>query len=224
MNFIAWIWIIYFVGSFILTFFTRKKVTDKKKSKFTPKTDTNNNKQIQTYKAQLNHRDSKIRKNNEHVKQRRKNHQAKLNNQRKMKDSALNDLKNTLISVIESKPMISKDNNFDEIADYDVSDGERYQQFSGEFADSSESFEAELKKAEINLNKLDKLYSDSSIEDTSWMGLDDEEILLEDPSSELLGNRHNKKHPIQKVFADKDTLRNYLIFNEVMSKPKGIRR
>lgn len=224
MDIFVWFWIIYVVGSFFFSIYARFKAMENQKSKSFQSDDAQELKKPELTKAEASRRNSDIQRNNQRAQQLRRNHRARLNNQNKLKDTSLEDLKNSLQSVRETKQLSFEPEYSEGQAADEFYESEEFHQSSDLFDESSEYFEAELKSAENHLNELEKWYSDHSIEDASWMELDDEDILLETPSPQLITAQTKHKHPIQKAFANKESLRNYMIFNEVINKPKSLRR
>lgn len=218
MDFLIWLWILYIIGSFILSIFVRIRAVEKRKIDNQTREEDETQKSIkeELSQNQKKQRNAVIQKNNQRAQQLRANHREKSSPKEKIKETSLEELKQTLVNITATKNQALTEEYFTS------KDNEVNQMSSEGFADSDEYFEDVLDVVEQQLDDLDEWYSDQAIEDVSWMGLEDSEILLERKTVASSAQAHT--NPIQQILSDKQTLRNHIIFHEIMSKPKSLRK
>lgn len=225
MDILFWLWIIYFIGSFIFSSAIGRKAkiekVNKEFQKFNDEIKTIDPKMLK--KKDNSQRSAVVQQNNQRAQALRNKHSHQ-SSSASLKDTALDTLKQTLTKVREINDL-SDDHEFkyslssmEYLTSSDITDPFDQLGDSGEYFDeSSEHFEEQL-------HELDDWYSDSSLEDASWMEIDAPDILVEEKQSSGDRKNHIYAATIKNAMKDKDALRKYMVFNEVISKPKSLRR
>lgn len=88
---------------------------------------------------------------------------------------------------------------------------------------SQEYYEDEMRSVEEHLSELDDWYSDNSLEDDSWMDLDDQVILEEDNTHQVSRQSNVMAKQLNKAMKNPQSLRQLIVFNEIIQKPKSLR-
>ena len=216
MDFLIWFWLIYIIGSLILSIFVRMKALQQKKKDYDYQKKEDDQKLFNANKAvkHQNQRHEVIQKNKQRTQQLRENHRDRLSHKEKLKEAGIQDLKQSLSKITKTKDQTLTEEHFT------ASQSELTSIASEGFSNSEEYFEGFMEEVEDHLDNLDDWYSDQRIEDVSWMGLEDKDILVESKSIESKG----QGSPIQHLLSDGKALRDAIIFHEVMNKPKSLRR
>ncbi|WP_338489093.1 hypothetical protein [Ruoffia tabacinasalis] len=73
------------------------------------------------------------------------------------------------------------------------------------------------------LNELENWYADASIEDVSWMELDNTNILQDEHTQKASRPKNQIVNHMYHSMRDGAKLREMMIFNEIINKPKSLR-
>ena len=238
MDFLIVIWLIYVVGSIFTSIVSpknRKKISDGVK---TMRDELN---QMETVEKPIDvsrnnqesltdsKRNATIRQNNERAQQLRNRHDNKKNTINSVKNMTLNQLKDSLTKASDNIKQVTSNDNSDSEDRYLTSDyastSSNFLEQSSEYLETAdEYYEKEMKNTEQHLNELDDWYADSSIADASWMELDDREVLDERKLQQAKRPSNTIANELSRTIKDQQSLRQMIIFNEIIHKPKSLRR
>lgn len=223
MNFLVGVWIIYLLGSFLFSVFA-PRIRNQQHKNFQD-SEIDNHESVEkpitkpTNKEQLQ-RKSDIRARNERVQAMRKRHNNQSDNPKLVKNMSLNQLNNSLkkannaLGNTKASPgqsFESQDDyqvDFTKIADYDNPIDHSYME-----GESREQY----------LNELENWYADDSIEDDSWMELDNTNILQDEHTQKASRHKNQTANHMYHSMRDGAKLREMMIFNEIINKPKSLR-
>lgn len=223
MNFLVGVWIIYLLGSFLFSVFA-PRIRNQQHKNFQD-SEIDNHESVEkpitkpTNKEQLQ-RKSDIRARNERVQAMRKRHNNQSDNPKLVKNMSLNQLNNSLkkannaLGNTKASPgqsFESQDDyqvDFTKIADYDNPIDHSYME-----GESPEQY----------LYELENWYADASIEDVSWMELDNTNILQDEHTQKAARPKNKTVNHMYHSMRDGAKLREMMIFNEIINRPKSLR-
>ena len=223
MNFLVGVWIIYLLGSFLFSVFA-PRIRNQQHKNFQD-SEIDNHESVEkpitkpTNKEQLQ-RKSDIRARNERVQAMRKRHNKQSDNSKLVKNMSLNQLNNSLkkannalrnTEISSQQSFESQDDyqvDFTKIADYDNPIDHSYME-----GESPEQY----------LYELENWYADASIEDVSWMELDNTNILQDEHTQKASRPENKTVNHMYHSMRDGAKLREMMIFNEIINRPKSLR-
>lgn len=223
MNFLVGVWLIYLLGSFLFSVVSPKIRNQQYKSH--QETDGNEHDSVEkpitapTNKENLQ-RQSAIRARNERVQAMRRRHNDKNENPNLVKNMSLNQLSSSLKKANNAlgNTKTSPEQRFESEDDYQVD-------FTtiANYDNPIDRSYIEGESPEQYLNKLEDWYTDNSIEDISWMELDKTNILQDEHTQKAARPKNQTVNDMYHSMSDGEKLREMMIFNEIINKPKSLR-
>lgn len=227
MDFLVGVWVIYLVGSFLFSMFSPKKKDNISKSPRDGYVEDMESVEkpidIAKNRTTINttpKREADIQTRNKHVQELRQRHRNSGKQSNLAKDMSLNQLNNSLKKA--KKTLTS--NNTSKIKNYVEEDNQIVDYTTiADYDDSQSHYDLEEKNVENYLDELDDWYADSKITDVSWMELDETNILEDEHSQKASRSINRTVNHIYRSLNDEAKLREMMIFNEVINKPKSLR-
>lgn len=214
MNFLVVFWIIYIIGSFIFSLFAPKKREQLRKSLSESKDAVEKFDKEQLRKNAR--REANIQKRRQNTQALKQRHRGSHSEKSFIKDQPLEQLTTVLSSVSDNtNPQLSsfEGQEIDDVDFYNIADYDDFLQ---------EGYDSELESAEQYLNELEDYYGDRSIEDASWMELDEQNILEERPP-EAIGRANKDISQIHQTLNSPKELKKAIIINEIINPPLSLR-